>query len=78
MTTNAPVTGLAARILNAFRTARHATPGELAILLGHGMEAGMLVAAACRPRSNTASNLWLLPVVIVPPLMGISAISPPP
>lgn len=37
--TAAPVTGLAARILNAFRTARHATPGELAILLGHGMEA---------------------------------------
>jgi archaellum biogenesis ATPase FlaH len=33
------VSGLAARILNAFRTARSATPSELASLLGHDLDA---------------------------------------
>ena len=41
------------------------------------MDAGIGVAAACRPRSKTASKLWLLPVVMVPPLTGMIAISPP-
>lgn len=34
-----PVSGLGARILNTFRTAKAATPSELAILLGHDLDA---------------------------------------